>query len=190
MCNIFKIFLMFYLVSWGLATDCRVEASEARLNEYQVKTAYLYNFFKFVEWPRESLEGDGTLTICVLGDDPIVQVIETLQGKSVGSRTLRVRVVQDISEVSERCHLVYIPAVERLYFPSVLPLFHDRPVLLVSDMPGFAKQGGAIGFVWVGKNIRFEINLAAVECRGLKISSKLSGLATSIIRRRGECGGL
>jgi hypothetical protein len=47
----------------------------------------------------------------------------------------------------------------------------------VGEADDFLEQGGMINFLLVGKNVRFDINRAAVERAGLKISSKLMAVA-------------
>ena len=53
----------------------------------------------------------------------------------------------------------------------------DQPVLLVADVPGFASDGGMIGFVFEEGRIRFEINREALDRAKLKASAKLLKLA-------------
>src|SRR5205809_557895 len=50
--------------------------------EYQVKAAYVFNFAKFVEWPKtDSL---GSLGICIYGKDPFDGFLdEAVRGKLV-----------------------------------------------------------------------------------------------------------
>jgi hypothetical protein len=51
------------------------------------------------------------------------------------------------------------------------------PVLVVSDEAHFASRGGMIGFFRDADRVRFEVNPAAAEAAGLRISSRLLGLA-------------
>ena len=55
--------------------------------------------------------------------------------------------------------------------------------LTVSETEGFGMLGGAINFAFEGNKLRLEINPLAAERAGLKISSKLLGIATIIKER-------
>jgi hypothetical protein len=57
-------------------------------------------------------------------------------------------------------------------------------VLTVGDTDGFAQRGGAINFTLQARKVRFEINPAAAEQAGLKMSSQLLKLATLVSRPR------
>jgi len=72
-----------------------------------------------------------------------------------------------------RCHLVFISDSEARRVETILAPLASRPVLTVSDMTNFARQGGVIGFYPEGKKVRFEINVNTAQRSGLKISSDL-----------------
>jgi YfiR/HmsC-like len=183
MLSFLQIFFISIVILCGLASNCRAAPLVVGLTEDQIKTAYLYNFAKFVEWPDSSfISADSPLKIAVFGDDPIAQVIQTLQGKAIGARLVEVVCLHHIEEVSERCHILYLPESQKWYLSSILKRIRGKPILFVSDMIDFARKGGVINFLWVDNNIRFVINLFTVEQSNLKISSKLASLATTIIR--------
>jgi hypothetical protein len=60
--------------------------------EYRVKSAYLLNFTRYVEWPASAFAGpDAPLTICVLGRDPFGGVLdETIRNRRTSGRPLQV----------------------------------------------------------------------------------------------------
>ena len=58
---------------------------------------------------------------------------------------------------------------------------HGQPVLTVGETEHFAANGGIIGFCLEVKKVRFEINLAAADRAGLKISAKLLTLAKTVL---------
>ena len=73
------------------------------------------------------------------------------------------------------------PALPEL--PRILAGTRGKPILLVGDSPGLAKQGVAINFflkpdiLGAGKQLRFQINPEAMEGRGLKVSADLYDVA-------------
>ena len=142
--------------------------------EYEVKAAMLYNFAKFVEWPGEGRE---PLVIGVLGKDPFGPVLdEVVRDKTVHGRPLVVRRFHQLAELGA-CHILFIARSESRLIPEVLEPLHKAGVLTVADIDQFAKSGGVIGFTMDNGRIRFEINLGAARRAGLRISSRLLGLA-------------
>ena len=70
------------VVAWLLAA--RGVAADT-LTEYRIKSAYLFNFTKFVEWPPRSFAGaEAPLTIGVLDEDGATAriVADVLAGKA------------------------------------------------------------------------------------------------------------
>ena len=63
---------------------------------------------------------------------------------------------------------------------DLLSRFEGRPTLTLSAVPGFAKGGGMIELAREGGRIRLEVNLAAAGRAGLRISSKVLGLARAV----------
>ena len=139
--------------------------------EYRVKAAYLYNFLKYVEWPPEA--GAGPLTICVAGRNPFGAVLRDLvRGEMINGRTVDARIVL---EPETACHLLFVPegAPLRAYLRGV----SGRPVLTVGDANSFIEEGGIVRFYLDRGNVRFEINRAAAELAGIRISARLLQLA-------------
>jgi hypothetical protein len=66
--------------------------------------------------------------------------------------------------------------------PEILGSLQGFSVLTVSDIDGFAEEGGVIQFVIEEDRVRFVINLEAASRAKLKINSKLLALARVINR--------
>jgi uncharacterized protein DUF4154 len=146
--------------------------------EYQVKAAFLYNFTKFVEWPRRSSRLSPTaFRIGILGEDPFGGAIEGItKEKTVGGRAILVRRLKNAEE-ARTCEVVFISVSEQSHLGLILGQLEGAGVLTVGDMEGFAKLGGVINFVMENQEVHFDINVDASERAGLRISSKLLSLA-------------
>lgn len=145
--------------------------------EHQVKAAFLYNFARFVEWPPDTQSGEASFIIGVLGPDATSRALEaTVQGKSVGGRTIEVRPVKTQEEAAQ-CQMLFVgsEAPERL--ARMLTAVRRSAVLTVGDSATFAREGGIVNFVMQDNHVRFAVNTDAAERAGLKISSKLLQLA-------------
>ena len=161
----------------------------AALSEYQIKAAYLYYFTTFVDWPPETFARTGNaLVIGVLGEDPFGAVLdETLRGKTVNNRRLAVRRFTGPRDARD-CHILFISSSERDRLESILKGLEGSPVLTVGDLDRFAARGGQIAFRMEDKRVRFDINPAAIERSGVKISAQLLKLGRVVDARPGQGG--
>jgi hypothetical protein len=156
-------------------------------HEYQVKAIFLFNFIQFVQWPATTFSGpESAIHIGVLGYDPFGPALEAaINGETIRKR--RVHVIrshhwQDL----QNCHLVFVSPSERQHVDEILRALSNRPVLTVSEVPGFAERGGVINFYFEGKKIRFEINPSAARRHDLKLSAQLLNLARIIGSPHGQ----
>jgi hypothetical protein len=160
-----------YAVLVLLVTGAAALRAQDTTLEYRVKAAYLNNFLKFVEWP--AVPGDGPVTICVAGRNPFGGALAaTIDGEQVAGRPVTART---ITTPGPGCHLLFVP--EGAPAADYLRAAQGSPTLTVGESPDFIRRGGMINFVREGPNIRFEIDAAAAERAGLRISSRLLRLA-------------
>jgi hypothetical protein len=163
----------------GMLAVCRVTAQSPGATEYQVKAAYLYNFGRFVAWPA-SAPADESFSICVLGQDPFGQILDTtLTGLSIDSKAVTVRRLAK-AEQAIRCRIVFISESEAPQLKATLAALEKSSVLTVSDIPQFAQRGGVIQFVLAENRVRFEINLTIAQSVGLVLSSDLLKVAIAV----------
>jgi hypothetical protein len=164
-----------------LAGGLSVRAEPDPSLEHRVKAAFLYNFAKFVDWPTNAFtSADAPFAIAVFGDESLAQVLEqTVKGKSIGNRTIQTRRITDTTRIRP-CQILFVARSKAQQSAQVLAALGSANVLLVGESPGFLTAGGAISFTNHEGQVRFEVDTAASERAGLKISSKLLRLATSV----------
>ncbi|MDE3019948.1 MAG: YfiR family protein [Nitrospirota bacterium] len=179
--------LCVWLGIWAvLAMSVRAETGV--LPEFALKSAYLYQFTLFVEWPAEAFSTpNDPIVVCVLGDDPFGPFLDALTQKTSQGRPLQAQRIQRVQDSGD-CHVLFVSASERARLAAVLASLAHRRILPVSDIEGFAGAGGIVEFVPVEKKIRFGINLAAAKQSGLRISSKLLSLAMLVKHGTSEGG--
>ncbi|HXN29428.1 MAG TPA: YfiR family protein [Candidatus Acidoferrales bacterium] len=170
------------LLSVTVAGPARLARAQSQAGEYHVKAAFLFHFVQLVEWPGgEPGNQADPLTLCMLGEDPFRGDLEvTLEGKSVGSRPLRVRHLKP-AEGFQGCQVLFVGRRDAARLGRVLEELKDGPTLTVGESDGFVEQGGMIGFCLVENKVRFEINVQAAEQAKLRISSRLLLLAQTVI---------
>ncbi len=162
-------------------------AQSARLTEHQVKAAFVYKFARFVQWPSQTfVDSADTLVIAVLGKDPIAAVLgKVVEGKTVHGRSIRIEAADDLQEV-ESFHILYISESKRRQLGTILEQLARTPLLTVSDMTSFARDGGIIGFGEREERISLDINLAVAERAGLRVSSRLLKIANIVDGKAGD----
>jgi hypothetical protein len=167
-------------MSRGVGADARTPAAD----EWQIKSAFIYNFTKFVEWPEAALGGPTQpIVIGVLGEKPLAQQLAAVvAGRNVNGRPIEVRPVRTASE-ARATQLLFVTAAEESRYAAMRDELADSPVLTVGETPSFSVTG-AIGFVQEGEKLRFEINVDIAERSHLKISSQLQKLAATVRRRQ------
>ena len=152
-------------------------AAQSPPSEYQLKAAFLLNFARYAEWP--SLP-PGSLKICLYGRDPFGAALSSLEHRQVQGREVKVVLLGSIEQASA-CQLLFISDSEERRSATLLRSLAGTPVLTVSDMEGFVDEGGGIGFVLVDDRIRFDINNAAIQRGGMKLSAQLLRLARRVL---------
>ena len=161
----------------ALANPIQLRAENASQREYEIKAAYLYNFINYIDWPENAFPAaGGTITIGVVGQNPFGAALEVLNGKQVKGRTVALKQIKDTKDL-DQCQIVFINSSEKARLPELLEKLKDSRVLTVSEIDGFAQQGGIINFISEHNKVRFEINPDAAHRLGLNISSELLKLA-------------
>lgn len=144
--------------------------------EYLLKSAFLYNIAKFVEW--NGIDGttpSSPLVICMTGQ-VFGSAIDSIDGKTVQGRTVTVKHPSNGQE-ARACHILFIENPEGRKAEEVLEAVGGRPILTVCDRPDCAQQGVMVNLQKQEDKIGIELNLDAVQRARLKLSSQLIKLA-------------
>jgi hypothetical protein len=143
-----------------------------------LKAAFLYNFAKFVEWPPEALGPIEPISLCVVNDRTVADLLtELTRGRSIDGHPLRVQTMKLDSVILPACRLVYAAGLEPSQTAALVEMVGRRPILTVSDASRFAEQGGIVGLFIEKGTLGFAVNLDASQRAGVHLSSKLLSLA-------------
>lgn len=148
--------------------------------EYRIKAAFIYNFIRFTKWPdeAESSAAGKPVVIGVLGDNPFGESgFQAVENEIVPSKNRKLVVKQlgryvDGMDV-RRFDLLFISASEKGNFDKIINSIGDAHVMTVSDTGDFIEHGGMINLVIKDRNIRWELNAAAVKKSALQVNSQL-----------------
>jgi len=143
-------------------------------SEYEIESAMLYNFTKFVVWPGSALGAAGATVVAgVWGDDRMIPVLQAaLRNKTICGHPVVVRRI-DSSADAISCAVLFVGGSDRKEIGRILQSLGRSPVLTVGHRVQFSRMGGVIAFIRDGNRIRFEINVDAADRAGLEVSSKL-----------------
>jgi len=158
------------------ALACHAAEPPAASLELQVKAAFVYNFAKFVEWPAAGTSGVDPLTFCVIGAEPLYQLLEqSLHGKTIAGRPVAARQT-DRGPGDPACNVVFVGG-DREHPAETAAAAAASGALTVGDSSDFTERGGMIQLIKVENKFRFAINVEAVNRAGLHISAKLLQLS-------------
>ncbi len=192
-----KVYILMLLMLPLFAVPDTVQADSKHAKEQRVKAAFLYNFIKFVDWPKEkTADSNEPIIIGIIGSDPFGDAFDAIKDKQVKDRKIvinRFRGLDELEKSTEKhpqieaireCHLLFICRSEKQNLTETINLVKDYSVLTVADSEGFLESGGIINFLMEEKKVRFEINVIAAKRAKLKIRSKLLRLAKRIVEEK------
>jgi len=152
--------------------------SVANAQDDKFKALFVYNFTKYIEWPKNKQVGD--FVIGVLGHSPIIDELKSFtERKSVGSQKI---VVEEIlsSEDYTKYHIVYVPTKLSAQVAEIVRQIKGKGVLVVTDKPGMAASLSGINFVKVDNQQKFEVNTKHLVDEGVKHAQTLVLLGIAV----------
>lgn len=151
---------------------------KAQASDYRFHSVFIYNFTKYIQWPLSQQSGD--FVIGVLGNSSIVEELEKLSAnKTVGSQKITIIRFKSIADLKE-CHILFIPGANSSNFENIQEKLKGKPTLIITEKSGLAQKGSGINFILHDNKWRFELNEAATQNAGLKVSKELSKLAINV----------
>jgi hypothetical protein len=163
------------LLLCGILED-RASAGEPA-PETRLKAALIYRFTTLAEWPAESFPSpEAPVLIGVIGREPLEEAIRgVVDGKRIGARPIVVVAKKDLADVGPLHVLVFAEGTKE-QFEEQLARLGDKPVLTLSDLPGFTAAGGMIRLRRDGPRMNFDINIRALrqaEPAGFKLNPQI-----------------
>lgn len=150
------------------------------VQEYELKTAYLYNFVLFTQWPQDwPPEAGDSMSICTMGQDLFGPTLDQLQGRKIRDKRLIVRRAVSLEE-AQTCHVLYIAASEQENMAKIYETMRNSSVLTVSDLTKTSPMRGIINMAVENKRLMFEVDSVGASQARLLMSSKLLHLARRV----------
>ncbi len=162
-----KIFVTILLiVMLAVAAPCTgAKLSKIQKKEYEIKTAFIYNFLKFIDLPRRAGSKTSaakkddpqakTITVGLIADPEVFEICKVLQGKKVKTKTLRLvrfdaiprKEIQagkksKVLESLRTCNVLFFSqqvttTPKNATAIQVLTALKNEQILTIGEMPGF-----------------------------------------------------
>jgi hypothetical protein len=176
-----RVFWILALV--GLSSAWPAHAQGVEAPEASVKSAFLYKFAGYVDWPASAFAApDAPFVFGVLGaDDIALELAKIAAGRNIGGHPVAVKRFKE-GEPVRGVHVLFVgrSAFDR---PTISRAGTLPGVLLVTETERGLEAGSAINFVTAEDRVGFEVSLDAAERNGLRISSRMLGVAKRVLPR-------
>lgn len=160
-----------------------IQALQApQYTEYEVKAAYIFNFTKFINWPKTTFSlSNPPFVVGIYGDDPFgLILVKFFEGRTIKGRKLIIEHYYKPEDINN-CNVLFISKINKLELTDVINVVQEKSILTIGDnIQEFCESGGMINFTKQYSKHRFEINNNAANKADLTISSKLLSLAKII----------
>ena len=169
----FLIGLIFFM---GLSS---LAQATGQSREYYLKAAFLRYVVQYTEWPTNAVPKD-KLNICLLGQIPSFEGLNSITGKVVNDRALNLEKLLDLSHVKDQCQMLFVSKTEEDKTPDIVNKLKGSPILVFGDLDGFAAKGGAMNFYIANNRLAIMANLRALREAHLNLNPKMLKLITVV----------
>lgn len=150
------------------------------VSEYAVKAALLIKLSRFVYLPDENAEKEPRL--CILGQNPFGDELEQLNQASDWPYQISLLSSAGGAQ-TDTCDFVFISRSERRRLAAILKQLADYPLVTISDIQGFARNGGMVELAFASRRdsqISIIINRPAARQQQIEFNAQLLRLAVLI----------
>tara|TARA_B110000211_G_C14057095_1_gene543862 strand:- start:1107 stop:1562 length:456 start_codon:yes stop_codon:yes gene_type:complete len=142
----------------------------------KVKSAYLINFVRFINWPESKKE---KVSLGFLGDNKLERYI--IKTKSIAEKRARLKISVlhfDNPDSISNCDILYTENTKLLKkSPELVQYCADNNILIVTSRTIRFPINSCINFLIVNSKLRFEINNELLKRNKLKASAQLLKLS-------------
>ncbi|HJT82147.1 MAG TPA: YfiR family protein [Chthoniobacterales bacterium] len=166
------------LASLSLLASPAGGAAHLEPSEYGLKSVFLYQFCRFMEWPASAFSSSNDpLIIGVYGTDPFGSLLkEAVQGETYHGRPIRIEYYHSPREI-RRCHILFVSRSEADELNEVLAAVAGKHVVTVGETDGFLDRGGMIALTAERNRVRLRVNTSSLRAANVDVSSKLLRVA-------------
>ncbi len=143
--------------------------------EYQVKSALIFNFIKFVELDQSKYKNN-SITLCSYKGNKINDEVIKLTGLNISGLKIEYNEIEDDENI-DNCSILIVDKRDDASLKILLEKAYEKKILTISDNDDFGEKGVVFNMYLQDERVRFEINIEASKRSGVKISSRLLSIA-------------
>jgi hypothetical protein len=153
-------------------------AAPAQPTEYALKSVFLYNFCRFMEWPNSAFSSpNDPLVIGVVGEDPFGTLLnEAVEGETYHGHPIRIEHYHSPRDI-KRCQVLFVARSEAGHTKEILAAVAGKSIVTVGETDGFLDMGGMIALTADRNRVRLRVNPANLRAANIDVSSKLLRVA-------------
>ncbi|GAB4179432.1 MAG: hypothetical protein Kow00108_15480 [Calditrichia bacterium] len=172
--SIFGKFVIFILILFKLY---------AQVEEAELKAVILLRICQFTSWTHEvdaEITHEKKYKIGVIGDKEIYGAFRDKVLKQEGFNSSEVTFIRSAEQLDD-ISVLFIGNMKKTAFRKWMKLLEDKSMLIFVDDRDLFKAGGVVLLERDGDYIRFDVDQAEAQKRGLRISSRVLKLARSVV---------
>jgi hypothetical protein len=166
------------LALMALVATGNSSAAPAQPTEYALKSVFLYNFCRFMEWPNSAFSSpNDPLVIGVVGDDPFGSLLnEAVEGETYHGHPIRIEHYHSPRDI-KHCQVLFVSHSETSRTKEILAAVAGKSIVTVGETDGFLDMGGMIALTADHNRVRLRVNPANLRAANIDVSSKLLRVA-------------
>ncbi|MBN1250890.1 MAG: YfiR family protein [Bacteroidales bacterium] len=155
---------------------------DEKLEPELIKSAYINNITKFIEWPQNAFNFSmSPFILGIFGNEQLIPHLSlTLRNKKIKGRNWKLELYHTPEEI-KHCHLIFLSHLKNSEIEYLIDYLKNKHILTIGDnIKNFCEIGGMINLIGEIPNLGFEINQKVIQKEELNISSELLDLAILI----------
>ncbi len=159
-------------------------SAPAQINEYEVKSAFLFNFALFTQPIASTVaplapQPSSPYRICIYGKDPFGAAAKSLASRKIAGRDIMFALGVSLDEL-KTCQMVFIGETEREVVRRATAAVSGLPIITVAEVKEFPFTSVMFNLILVDEKVAFQVNTVAAKNQQLDISAKLIRLAKNV----------
>ena len=164
-------YLICIIVLWisQEATCQKADESDPRA---MIQANFLYQFAANNNWPPEARKGK--FVIGVVGQPDVYEHLREKYGsKPLGNQVIEVIELSELPPPGTFFHILFIDKTHKSELVKAYRDLKSKPTLLVANWEGAIQSGAQINFKTLDGNIRYQMNVQALEDRRITPGVKI-----------------
>lgn len=148
-------------------------------NEYERKAVIIKHLVDTIGWPNNVIQNN-TIQVCLWGKAPELKPFLDLNGRQAAHYKIHIRQLSSLAEVEKNCQIIFVSKSQQSQAKQIIQRFAKKPILLLSDIDNFAKDGGSMNFMELNNALALSVNLVSIKDSQLHFDLKAYNQITII----------